>query len=630
MSDSANVKIELIKRSYNQEKIIHIAKNDPNRHIRQAAVENINDENALKEIVGSELTSHVAIKAMLNISDREFLADVCLNHPDSYLRLATINRISDQQLFEKDELSALLEKILLNDPDSYILKSVCENPNLTNQKIFVKVASQSDDETLKRIAIKRIGDENTLADFVLNHSNTYIRREAISNPNLTKLDVICNVIRKDSDEFNRIMAIYKIPDLQSLLEIVYRKALHHRLAEIAQNVLFSSDDYFLNVYKTETDEYKRCVAVNFITDSDILDEIVLNGDNDEIRADAVKNRNFKNQKILDELIVNESDSKILLETVSRILNRELLCNYIENHPEYDNVTVKAISRLSDTDLLEKLSNHPDSRIRLEAVKRISKLKRCDEILRDIALSESEEEICLIAVKAMTVRNDLIEVADKRSEKNIRICALNQIRADRLLDHYMGSIITKSLKDLPFEFALYEMALNDADRDIRKLATSKLNDEHRLYGIASGDDVNSIDAQKRLDSIFEDIKRIDNDLTLKSLADCKNREVSAMARERLDDLKTWKSRIAEVNEITDIDTLKNISQNDFNYLVRAEAEGKLEKILFHIRLDEIGNNSNQEKLKTIVCDEGFSLEIRQKALSKIDDDEFQNNFETLLR
>ena len=276
-------------------------------------------------------------------------------------------------------------------------------------------------------------------------------------------------------------------------------------------------------------------------------------------------------------------------------------------------------------MLEKLASHPQSQIRFEAVKKISKLKNQDELLRDIALSEICEEICVVAVGSMNIRNDLIEVADKRREKSIRIAALNQIRPKRLLDNFTGSIIRNSLVDLPFEFALEKMALNDRDDDIRKLATSKLND----YEISSGDDVNSVDAQIRLDSLFEEIKRIDNDLILKQLADCNETKVSSMTMDRMDDLKTWKNRIAEINEINDISTLKDISQNDFNYLVRSEAEGKLEKMLFHIRLDEIGSKSNQEKLKAIVNDEGFSLEIRRKALLKINDKDFIKKFETLL-
>lgn len=629
MTNSANVKIELIKRSYNQEKIIDIAQNDLNWHVRLAAVENIDDENILKDIANNDLTSAVAIKAMENINDKEFLSDICLNHPDSYLRLATINRICDESILSKKELPLLLEEMLLNDPDSYILKNVCENPNLTNQNVLIKVSKSGSDETLKRQAIKKIADEEILTDFALNDSNEYIRREAILNPNLKDLDVLYKIIKSDSDEFNRIMAIYKIPDMESLLEIIYKKPLHHRLAEIAQNTNFSLNDYFAEVFETEKDEYKRQVAINFITDLDILENTVLNECNDEIRADAIKNKSFKNQEILDELILNESNPKVLFEIVSKIQNQELLSRYVGDHLDYNEVIVKAISRLHNNVLLEKLASHPQYQIRFEAVKKISKLKNRDELLRDIALTELCEDICVVVVGSMNIRNDLIEVADKRREKNIRIKALNQIKPKRLLDNFTGSIIRNSLADLQFEFVLEKMALNDSDDDIRKLATSKLNDERILYEISSGGDVNSIDAQIRLDSLFEEIKRIDNNLILKQLADCNDTKVSSMAKDRLDDLKTWKSRIAEINEINDINTLKDISQNDFNYLVRSEAEGKLEKILFHIRLDEIGNESNQEKLKAIVNDEGFSQEIRRKAILKINDEEFLKKFETLL-
>lgn len=629
MTDSANVRIEHAKKSYNQEKIIDTAKNDVDWNVRLAAVENIDNENALKDIVSAELISAVTIKAMERINDEEFLQDICLNHPDSYLRLATINRICDESILPKQKLSLLLEGMLLNDPDSYILKNVCENPNLTNQDVLIRVSKSHRDETLKRQAIRKITDEEILVDFALNDSNEYTRREAISNPNLKDLDILYEIIRFDSDEFNRIMAIYKIPDAESLVKIIYKKPIHHRLVEIAQNISFSLNNYFLKILETETDEYRRQVAVNFITDSDILENIVLNGVNDEIRADAIKNRSFKNQRILDDLILDESNPKVLFQIVSRIQNQELLSRFIEDRLDYNDVIVKAISRLHDNDLLESLANHPDLRIRLEAVKKISKLKNQDELLRDIALTEISEDISIVAVGAMNVRNALIEVADRRREKNIRIKALNQINPKRLLDNFTGSIIRNSLADLPFELALKNMALNDSDEDIRKLATSKLNDELTLYEISSGGDVNSIDAQIRLNSLFEDIKRIDNDFILKQLVDCNDSNVSSMARNRLDDLKTWKSRIAEINEINDINTLKDISQNDFNSLVRSEAEGKLEKILFHIRFDEIGNESNQKKLKAIVNDEGFSHEIRKKAISKITDDKFIKKFEMLL-
>lgn len=625
---SNNDKIDSIIKLNNQEKIIDIAKNDMDWRVRRVAVEHIDSENVLKDIVNCELTSPVAIKAMEHINDVEFLSDICLNHPDAYLRLACINRISDESLFLKEELSSLLERMLFNDWDDVILKSVCENPNLDNQDILIKAIFNIDNEDIQRILLRKITDETILTDFALNNKNPFIRREAIQNLNLTNLNTISEIIMNDGDEFNRLMAIYKIPDEESLLEIIFNESLHHRLIEIAQNTNFLSDDYFLNILDG-VDEYPRQVAVSFINDSEILNNIILNETSDKIRADAIRNPNFTNQKILDYLILNETSHKVLFEVISKIENQELLSNFITSHLEYDDVFVKAISRVDDIHILNDLSTHPDSRIRLDAIKRISQFRDAVYILRNIALTENNEKICLIAVNSMKIRNDLIEVAKNRQEKNIRITALKQIKDRKLIDNYLGSIFTHSLKDLPFIFSLKEMALNDPDCDVRKIATSKIMDKGLLEEIAAGEDVNRFEAQKRLDSLFDDIKQIEHRRTLERLIENPDKDVSAMAQATLDDLYLWQDRLFKINEIDDIDTLNDIASNDFNRFVRLEAEGKLEKILFHIRLDEIDSKVNQEKLKSIACDDEFSLEIRHEALLKITDNIFVGKFENII-
>jgi hypothetical protein len=91
--------------------------------------------------------------------------------------------------------------------------------------------------------------------------------------------------------------------------------------------------------------------------------------------------------------------------------------------------------------------------------------------------------------------------------------------------------------------------------------------------------------------------------------------------QIDDLKTWRGRISKINDITDIDQLKDIANNDYNYYVRCEAEGKLENLIFNVRLDEIGLTKNQEKFKSIACDETYPSEIRKKAFSNINDKKF---------
>lgn len=626
MDNSTNVKIDLIKTSYNQEEIMDIAKNDPDWNVRLVAVENIHDENVLKEILKYELTSTVAVKAMEHIHDKEFLTDICLNHPNSHLRLATINHISDESILSKDELSSLLEKMLLNDSDDFVLKSICENPSLNNQEVLIEVATSSNNGSLQRQIIRKITDEKTLTNFALNNNNPYIRREAIQNSHLNNIDVLREIIMFDCDEFNRIMAIYKIPNKEALADIIYDESMHHRLHEISQNTNFSLNNYFLDVLDNDPDEYKRQVAINFIENEDILEGIILNESNENMRADAIKNNNFTNQDILEKLIICETSPKILFEVVSKIQNQELLIEFIKDNLEYNEVITKAISRLTNQDALEGLSTYPDSRIRLDVVRRISKLKNKEGLLLRIALTESDEEICLEAINSMDARNDLIDVADKRKEKNVRLSALNRINARRLLDNYIESSILNSPTDLPFEMTLKYIALNDNDLEIRKIATSKLDDKQVLEEIISMDDATSQVAQIRLMSLFEDIKRIDNDFMLMRLINCSDKDISNMAQATLDDLETWKDRISQINGINDIDTLKMIAKNDFNYFVRCEAEGKLEKLLFNIRLDEIKNSSNQKKLKEMVSDEDFSLEIRRKALLKITDEKFLKVYE----
>ena len=612
--------------SFNQEEIIDIAKKDIDWQVRRVAVEHIKDENVLKDIVNNELTSAVAIKAMEHINDEKFLSDICLNHPDAYVRLACVNRISDESLLLKEDLTSLLENMLYNDSDEIVLKSVCENSNLDNQKSLIDAVFKFENVDIQRLLLRKIADESILADFALNNENTIVRREAIQNPHLTDLDTLSEIIIKDNDEFNRIIAIYKIPDEESFLQIIFNKSLHHRLAQIAQNTTFSSDDYFLKILNNCDDEYSCQVAVSFISDVKILEDVALKESNDRIRADAIRNYHFTNQIILNDLISIETSPKILLEAISKIESQSILKSYILNHLEYDEIIVKAISRIDDVDFLKDLSTHPDSGIRFEAIKRISQFSDVDWVLRDIALTENNEKICLKAISAMKIRRNLIEVAENRHEKNIRMSALKQVKEKRLIYSYLKYGIADSLEDVTFEYALKEMAMKDDDEDIRKIAVSKVMDKEFLDGIAIGDDVNRFEAQKRLNSLFEDIKRIENKQILSRLIQTSDRDVSSIAQFTLDDLDLWEDRLSKVNEIEDIDTLKDIARNDFNYFVRMEANGKLEKILFHMRLDEIGLESSQKELKAIASDDEFSLEIRRNALLKINDYDFVNKFE----
>lgn len=601
---------------YSLDTLIFLAKNEDDLNVRADAVEKIDDEDTLKDIFLADDVTNVSILAMNQINDIDFLVDQCLNNPDSHLRLAILNRICDESLLKGSDLSNLIEKVLLNDPDSYVLKTAFEKAHSIDQNALIEVLNSNRDEMIIKEVLKNITDEELLADYALNDPDEYIRLVAIQNPNLSSIDIICKIISTDENELNRAVAIGKIGDVESLEKIIYKKEAYPFLGEISQNLFIPVNDYFLNHF-IQTGCY---IDVLFIKDSDFLENLILNETDSKIRAFAIKNKNFTNQEILEKLIIDETDHEILLEVVSKIKNEDLLTDYIKNHLNYGDVIVKAILRINDLEFLEWLCENNDSRIRLKAVEKISNMKNTEEMLHKIALSENEEEICITAVNAMDKRNNLIEIAEFRSENNIRMAALNKIKPKILLYNFLNPA-QKSSHDLPFDEVLAQIALNDDDLSIRRIATSKLSDKHVLNQIVQNNDEISLTAQKRLNTLFEDIKSVDSPRVLDILINSLDKDVSHIAKLTRDDLKTWRDRIAHVNEIDDMDELKNIASNDFNYFVRNEAEGRLEKLIFNVRLDEVKTHENQEKFRAIYLDESFPSEIRKKALLKITDKDF---------
>jgi hypothetical protein len=622
--DDYDVKIELIKRSNDQEKIIGIARNDSDWHVRQFAVAYIDDEEILKDILIDDSITSVSIKAMERIDDVNFLIDVCLNNPFSHIRLATLNRIIDESLLLEENLAKLLESVALNDPNDFIVKSAVENSCFNNQKALAGIARSGHDEEIRNIAVSKITDEETLSDFALNDSNVFTRRKAILNPNLSDFDVLREAIRNDDDEFNRYWACEKITDKDYLIKLIFDESFYPRLEDLSHNSNLDCEDYFKGIYESSDDEYTRLACVNVIRDESFLDDVVLNESDDKIRLEAIKNKGFSNQAILKDLIFSESNPKILFCAVSKISDEDTLVKYIKTHLNDDKATLEAILNIRDIELLIELSKNPNARIRLHAVRSLSNnfKEGHDSILRDIALSDENRDVCLEAARAITDPSDLIGIAEKSSDDEIRILALKAIQAPRLLDSFL--FVRDSNADTFFEEKLKSLALDEKDGDVRRIAISKLGDKQTLDRIASSRGNDSRVAKRRLNTLFEDIKRIDNDYLLKKLISSRDSDVSYVARKTFDDLINSQKHIDEINQTSDIERLKSIFNNDFNYYVRCEAEGRLERLLFNIRLDEINEKANQEKFMDIIMDDTFPMEIRSKAFSKINDERFKED------
>ena len=621
--------MELIKRSNNQEEIIDIAQNASDWHIRQFAVAYIEDEEALKYILINDSINSVSIKAMEQISDIDFLIDVCLNNPFSHIRLATLNRIIDESLLLTSDLTNLLNDVALNDPNEFIVKLAVENTNFNNPEVIMAIAESGRDVEIRKLAISKITDEKVLSDFALNDSNVFIRREAILNPNLSDFDILSEVIRNDDDGFNRHWACEKINDKDYLVKLIFNKSFYHRLDDLSLNSNLNCEEYFKEIYENSKDEYSRLVAAYLIQDEVYLANIVLNDSDDKIRLHAIKNKHFSNHEILKGLILSEDNQDIVFCAVSKIRDEDVLIEYIRTNLDDGRATLQAILKVNNVELLKELSMHSNPKIRLYAVKSFTNnfKDQYNSILKDIALTDENKDICLEATGAITNPYDLMEIADKNDDRDIRTLALKIIPTSRLLDNFLF-VHNSNRQSLNFKQKLKSLALNEVDDEIRHIAISKLDDKETLDNISSLEKDDSEIAQRRLNSLFEDIKRIDNELLLKKLISSGDSDVSYIAQKTFDDWINSQKHIDEISRISDIEKLKSIIDDDFNYYVRCEAEGRLEKLLFNIRLDEINEKANQDKLMDIVKDETFPLEIRNKAFSKVNDVKFRENYKLL--
>ena len=615
-----DIETELAKGS-DSDKIIDMAKNDSDWHVRQSAVEHIEDEDVLKDILVNDPITSVSIKAMERIGDIDFLADVCLNNPFSHIRLAILNRICDESLLSGGDLTDFLNDVVFNDPDYFIVKSAVENKGFNDQKVLIDIAQSKRGEEIRRIAVSRITDERILSDLALNDSSVFLRREAILNPHLTDFDVLAQVIKNDCDEFNRHWACEKITDRDYLLGLVFDESFYHRLDVFTLNSNLDCEDYFKEIFENEDDKYCRIASVSFIRDELFLSDIVLNENNEKVRLEAVKNKHFTNQEILEKLLLIEDNPEILFHAVPKVRDGDALADFIKSHLDDGKATLEAILNINDVDFLNELLKNSNPKIRLYAVRSISEnfKGQYDSLLKDIALSDEDQTVCLEATGTVTDSYDLIEIAENSGDRKIRALALMRIPAPRLLDVFLFT-----RQSLDFDAKLKALALDEDDDEIRQIAISKLGDKETLDNIVSLKNRDYRVAKRRLDTLFEDIKRIDNERQLKILISSADSDVSYVAQKTLNDLINSQRSIDEINQTSDIGELKKIFNENFNYYVRCEAEGRLEKLIFNVRLDEIDEKANQDRFREILMDETLPFEIRNMAFSKISDERFKKD------
>lgn len=119
-------------------------------------------------------------------------------------------------------------------------------------------------------------------------------------------------------------------------------------------------------------------AIQYITDEEFLKRLALKAQWGEHRKAAIKNPHLKDEKTL---------AKIALRRTSRYSKE------IDRNTKEDTYNVyRAIEKINDDELLEKIAQYGDDRVRYAALKRITS----EEILADFALNDDSSRLRAIA------------------------------------------------------------------------------------------------------------------------------------------------------------------------------------------------------------------------------------------
>ena len=333
-------------------------------------------------------------------------------------------------------------KTSLNITDSYILEDAI-NKRITAQNLAI--ISQIDDQNIlkyftgknhgsevKLAAVSKITDESILLQIARTDLNFDVLEMAINKINDESLlfdiaiDTKYNIQEYNYNPFVRLKALEKITDDNLLYKIV----LENNEPKIYLNAIHQIQDIDLLtdlLLNCKLDENKKETILYHKLFSDIeLREILTKTDDEFIKVHAIKH--IDDEEMLKEILKEDSSYKVKIEIISKIKDQETIKHYALHGTPI--VRSEAVKYLQDNETLEhivKTDNY--SKVR-EMVIRCSKFD--NQLLKDIALNDSEFVVCNEAIRNISDDNILAEIAMITDDGAKRGACLNKIRDEDVL------------------------------------------------------------------------------------------------------------------------------------------------------------------------------------------------------
>ena len=245
-------------------------------------------------------------------------------------------------------------------------------------------------------SVRDTTSEKKLKRYALDDYSEKVREIAVSK--ITDPALLCYIVKNDRSINVAKRAVQNIDD---------EEALYNLFMELSKIGITQYHEIYSAIIEK--------IASHAIAGEKILAEIVLNDSRWAIRREAVIK--ITNQKVLVELALNHSDDIVRKEAVKKIANQEVLVEIALNDSDA-NVRQEAVKKIANQEALVEIASNDFHWIRREAVKRITN----QEVLVDILLNDSYDDFSDDAIEGISDKEVLLEILSVKSPNFVRNAA----------------------------------------------------------------------------------------------------------------------------------------------------------------------------------------------------------------
>jgi len=373
---------------------------------------------------------------------------------------------------------------------------------------------------------------------------------------LTDQTELAYIAKNDEDGRIRLAAALKLDDQhQTIAQKVFAD-----IAQYAQNPTM------------------RYEAVNKLTDTTVLADIVKNEENDGIRVGIMLTDRLTDQAVFADIAKNDKYNDMRLRAVKKLTDQAVLTDVAKKEKNV-NVRGTAVAKLTDPILLADIARNDENKdVRQTAVHNDNLTDQT--VLTDIVKNEKEQMVRYYATLKLTDQALLADIAKNDQDTVIRIEAACKLDNRHQMEAQAVFVdVVKNAKDT-VGFAVYS----------RAAAAGQLIDPVLLADVAKNDKAKpvrwaAVKNKKLTDlTLLVDLAKNDKDADIRIAAAAKlegEEQHQALAQAVFADLaknaELWGERLDAVRKLTDQTLLADIAKNDQHDSVRRDAQQRLYKL-----------------------------------------------------